>query len=189
MATGDLTTLAVVKGYLPGLDPTDTQYDVLLARLITAVSLQFANDINRDLAAATGIVEVFDGDGRQRITPRNYPITSVTSLVINGSTIPVRPSTVETGYFLDGQTSVCLSGYLFTKGAQNVVLTYSAGYATIPLDVEQAMVKMICLQFRDKDRIGQGSRSMQGESVSYSDAPVLAAYRNAVDNYKAPLVS
>lgn len=185
MAAGDLTTLAVVKGYLPGLDVLDTTYDDLLTRLITAVSAQFANEVGRDLASVEA-TEVYNGHGRQRLTPWRWPITAVSTLTVDGESIAARASVTESGYVVDDGTSVCLVGYWFTRGVQNVSLKYTAGFTTIPEDIQQAVVKMVALQFRDKDRVGQGSRSGLGESVSYSDAPVLAYWRSVVDSYSTP---
>lgn len=185
MAAGDLTTLAVVKGYLPGLDPVDTQFDDLLARLISAVSAQFTGEVGRDLSSASA-TEVYDGHGGKRLTPNRWPITAVSSLTVDGEAIAARASVTGTGYVIDNGTSIVLAGYRFTEGTQNVSLTYTAGYTTMPSDVEQAVVKMVALQFKDKDRIGQGSRSVSGESVSYADAPVLAYWRSVVDAYTAP---
>lgn len=187
MAAGDLTTLATVKGYLPGIDALDTQFDTLLERLITAVSAKFTAEVGRSLASAAA-TETYNGHGGQRLTTKRFPIISVASLSIDGLAITPRASVGESGYVVDDATSIALEGYFFSQGLQNVVVTYTAGYATIPLDVEQVIVKMVCLQFRDKDRIGQGSRSMQGESVSYADGPVLAAWREVVDLYRAQLL-
>lgn len=186
MAAGDLTTLATVKGYLPGIDALDTQFDDLLTRLITAVSVQFTREVGRSLATASA-TEVYNGHGGQRLTPARWPITAVAALTVDGVAVTARATVTGDGYVIDGQTSVLLVGSYFTEGAQNVSLTYTAGHATIPLDVEQAVIKMVSLQFRDRDRIGQGSRSMAGESVSYADAPVLAYWRNVVDSYREPI--
>jgi hypothetical protein len=187
MAAGDLTTLTVVKGYLPGLEPTDNSFDTLLTRLITSVSTQFTTEVGRSLASETA-AETYNGHGGQRLTPARWPVTAVTSLVVDGETIAARAALGESGYIIDGQTSVVLDGYYYARGTQNVVLTYTAGFVTIPADVEQAVVKMVCLQFRDKDRIGKSSGSAQGESVSYADGPVLAAWRNTVESYRAQLL-
>ena len=185
MAAGDLTTLAVVKGYLPGIDALDTQFDALLERLITAVSAQFTNEVGRDLSSSSA-TETYNGHGGRRLTPKRWPITAVASLVVDGEAIAARPDVASDGYVIDDETSIVLCGSWFATGTQNVVLTYTAGYTSIPTDVEQAVVKMVALQFRDRDRVGQSSRSMQGESVSYGDAPVLAYWRSVVDSYSAP---
>lgn len=184
----DLTTLAVVKDYLPGLDPVDTTYDVLLARLLSAVSDQFTGEVGRDLASSAG-TEVYSGHGGTRLTPARFPITAVAALSVDGTAIPARATLTDSGYVIDNGTSIVLDGYRFTTGINNVSITYTAGYVTMPADVVQAVVKMVSLQFRDKDRIGQGSRSMQGESVSYADAPVLAYWRSVVDAYAAPYIA
>lgn len=187
MAAGDLTTLATVRAYLPGIDALDTQFDDLLTRLITAVSTQFATEVGRVLASATA-TEVYSGHGGQRLTTKRWPITAVTSVYVDGELVPERPAVGESGWVIDEETSICLDGSFWSRGLQNVEVEYTAGYVTIPGDVEQAVVKMVCLQFTDRNRIGQASRSMTGESVSYADAPVIALWRNTVDAYRAPNV-
>ena len=187
MAAGDLTTLATVRGYLPTIDPTDIQFDDLLTRLITAVSTQFTTDSGRVLASATA-TETYSGLGGQRLTPKRWPITAVTSVYIDGELVPERPAVGEAGWVIDEETSLCFDGYWLTQGLQNVELTYTAGYTVIPADVEQACIKMVCLQFSDRNRIGQNSRAIAGDSVNYADAPVLAYWRSVVDAYRTPRI-
>ena len=99
MAAGDLTTLAVVKGYLPGIDALDTQFDDLLGRLITAVSAQFTNDVGRDLSSFEA-TEVYNGHGGQRLTPLRWPITAVSAMTIDGATIAARASSLIGVFFI-----------------------------------------------------------------------------------------
>ena len=89
---------------------------------------------------------------------------------------------------IDEETSLCFDGYWLTEGLQNVGLTYTAGYTVIPADVEQAVIKMVCLQFSDRNRIGQNSRAIAGETVNYADAPVLSYWRSVVDAYRTPRI-
>lgn len=191
MAAGDLTTLANVKAYSPGLETTrqgtDDTFDALLARLITAVSDQFRAEAGTDPVLAT-YTETRNGHGRNAMTLNHGPVVAVTSVKVDGTTIPARPSVSGDGWVLDGDR-VLLVGSVFTDGTGNVEFTYSAGYATIPGDLEQAVIKMVCLQFQDRKRIGVASSSIAGESTSFnSDGSVLAYWRSVVESYRVQAI-
>lgn len=190
MAAGDLTTLATLKAYSPGLDPqqagADTTFDALLERLITAVSDQFKAEAGMNPAQTT-YTETRDGHGGSAMTTRNAHVISVTSVTVDGQAVPARPSVSGDGWTLDGDR-VSLSGSRFTEGVANVVLVYVAGYATVPLDIEQAVIKMVALQFADRKRIGVASSSQAGTSTSFGDGPVLAYWRSVVDSYRVQAI-
>lgn len=191
MAAGDLTTLANLKAYAPGLDPAaaggDTTFDELLGRLITAVSDQFRAEAGTN-PKQTSYVETRNGHGQAGMTLLNFPVISVSSVKVDGATIPARVAVTDSGWVLGPGGRLELVGYRFTEGVANVEVTYSAGYATIPGDIEQAVVKMVALQFADRKRIGVASSSQAGISTSFGDGPVLAYWRAVVDSYRVQAI-
>ncbi len=143
MAFGDLTTLGEVKAWLQtgqaAFPPTD---DALLRRLITAASQFIQKWLNRTIAAADWY-EVRDGTGGQRLIFGNFPVTAVLSLSIDGIAIPPVANTGGSGAgYVFSPTELALWGYVFTRRPQNVVITYTAGYAVIPPDVASALVSV-----------------------------------------------
>jgi hypothetical protein len=70
----------------------------------------------------------------------NYPIISVERRSPSTASHPARTSPTGTGYVFDEDT-IYLSGYSFTRGVQNVQLGTSAGFATLPADLDQACAK------------------------------------------------
>lgn len=191
MAAGDLTTLATLKAYAPGLDPAtagaDTTFDDLLTRLITAVSDQFRSEAGTNPKQTT-YTETRNGHGQAGMTLLNFPVISVTSVTVDGTVIPARATVNDSGWVLSAGGRIDLVGYKFTEGTSNVVFVYSAGYTDVPLDIEQAVIKMVLLQFHDRKRIGVASTSQAGTSTSFGDAPVLAYWRSVVDSYRAQAV-
>lgn len=183
MTAGDLTTLASVRTHL-GMDVGFTADDTLLGTLITACSAWMRHQLDRDIAAATYTAETSSGNDGTTLIPRHYPITSVTSLAVDGDAIPARPSVTEDGYVISGQLAIKLVGYTFADGIDNVVITYTAGFSTIPEDIAQACNELVAWRYKERNRIGQVSTSVGGESVTFSTfaAPqsvnlVLAAHR------------
>lgn len=182
MAAGDLTSLDMVKAWLGLTDPAQTEDDALLARLISASSQYVKGWCNRDFAVQP-YIEVRDGTGGNRMALAQAPISSVASLFINGRSIPAGDATSTPGYYLTAHM-LALNGYCFGRGSGNVVITYTAGMAVIPDDLEQACIELVGLRFRDKDRIGVVSKGMAGETTAFSQKDVPDPVRVVLDSYK-----
>jgi hypothetical protein len=166
MAFGDLTTLADVKAWLQtGQTSFPDTDDALLTRLITAAG-QFIQTWLRRQIASSDWQEVRDGSGGQRLAFANFPVTAVLSLSIDGIAIAAAPTDggFDAGY-VSSATELALRGYVFTRRAQNVIFTYTAGYAATPPDVAQACIELVCQRYRERSRIGETSRAVGGGEV------------------------
>ncbi len=135
------------------------------------------------------------------MTLRNYPILSVTSLSINGLAVqprpPLAPSTTNGGYVFD-DTRIMLDGVYgdpfraycgFVKGFQNIAIVYSAGFATTPADLEQACIDMIGDWFKYRDRIGQVSMGIEGQTISFVNVSIPARTQGVLNQYKRVFAS
>jgi len=177
----DLTTLENVKNYM---QISDTSSDVVLSRLISAFSAWFTNQVNRGSILQDTYTEQRNGQGGDSLTTIYFPIQSITSLTVDGNIIPAQ-SGVGWGYSFDN-FSVWLTGYRFCKGRGNVQIVYEAGYPTVPLDIEQAVIDQVVFTLRRAPNLGSVSQSMNGiTTVSFNQkdlapgvAPVIAHYRN-----------
>lgn len=139
MATGDLTSLAAAKEWLGIHDDTR---DPLLARLVTVASRAIGNALNRPSLAPGDYSLVLDGTGTGSVVPKVYPITAVTSVVLDGVAIPAAAHAADAGFlragFLWDDTSVFLTGgAVFSRSRGNLRITLTAGQP-IPAEVEQA---------------------------------------------------
>lgn len=182
MAAGDLTTLANVKAYLSPPLTTSTD-DALLSRLITAASQFIQSWLNRAIATAS-YTDTRNGTGGMRLFLRNRPVTAIASVTIDGVAIPASsPPPLGAGYLFD-DSSVYLIGRAFTKGLQNVVVQYSAGYATTPPEIEQACIGLVALRYKERDRIGQVSKNLAGETVSFQQKDMPADIATLLDQYR-----
>lgn len=187
MAFGDLTTLDDVKAWLQtGQDAFPSTDDVLLARLITAASRFIESWLGRPIAASDW-QEVRDGSGGQRLGFAHVPVTDVLSLAIDSIAIP--PAAGDGGYgpgYVFTETELALRGYVFTRRAQNVVVTYTAGYAVTPPDIAQAAIELVALRYRERSRIGEVSRALGGgETVTYSQQDMSDDVKLLLSQYRA----
>lgn len=161
-----LTTLAKVKQYL-GIATDDTSDDDLLTRLINAASMAIEVYCSRTFLSAA-YTETRDGTGTRKMTMRNFPVTAVASVFVDGQAVPARLSPLSNGYTFD-DLKVALTGYVFTSGMGNVTVTYTAGFASVPYDIEQACIEAVSLRYKAKDRLGVNSKSLAGESISFTN--------------------
>ena len=186
MAFGDLTTLADVKAWLQtGQNSFPSTDDSLLSRLVTAASQFIQTWLGRQIAPSDW-QEVRDGSGGRRLAFANVPVTAMLSLSIDGLAIPPAPPDggFEPGYVFTA-TELALRGYVFTRRAQNVIVTYTAGYVATPPDVAQACIELVCQRYRERSRIGEAGRALGGgETVTFSQRDMsddvkllLAQYR------------
>jgi hypothetical protein len=179
----DLTTLDAVKGWLSlGGPPGSGQAamtnvdDELLTRLITAASVTIQSWLNRSLHSQDWI-EVRDGLGSTRFSFAAWPVTNVSQVLIAGTTVPPVPQVTpgqlwqplpyQTGYSFT-PTQLFVQGHPVPRLPQCVTLVYTAGYSTIPQDIEQACVELVAWKYRERQRIGQSASSTGGSlTVSY----------------------
>ncbi len=187
MAFGDLTTLADVKAWLQtGQDAFPDTDDALLARLITAASQFIQNWLGRQIAPGDW-QEVRDGGGGQRLAFANFPVSAVLSLSIDGTAIPPAPS--DGGYgagYVFTPTGLALRGYLFTRRAQNVIVSYTAGYPVPPPDIAQATIELVATRYLERTHIGEVSRALGGaETVSYSQQDMSDDVKLLLSQYRA----
>ncbi|MBZ5508963.1 MAG: hypothetical protein LAO78_26180 [Acidobacteriia bacterium] len=172
-APDDLCTVAEIKAWLPNQGNND---DVTLQSLISNASLQVLQYIDRPhiLASVLGpLTEIYDGNDSDRILPRQFPVIAVTAVSVDNVPIQQASSPVAAGFLWDARR-ILLRGFRFSRGVQNVQLSYTAGYSSVPLDLKQAAIEAFALTYRQRVRIGEKSNSMSGQitiAFDMSDVP------------------
>ena len=175
----DLTTTANVKTWL-GL--TAIADDALISRLVTSASDFIQAWLNRTFASAS-YTDTWDGKNTARQSFSAYPVSAVSSVTIDGVSIPASTWPGVPGYVFS-KTSLALIGYSFTPGMQNCSATYTAGYASIPTEIEQACIELVGLRYRNKDRIGLNSKGANGESVAFAQIDLSGSVTDTLQQYK-----
>lgn len=176
----DLCALADVKTFL-GITTTTT--DAVLQSLITKVSAAIESYCNRTFASAD-YTETRNGGGGNRLFLANGPVTNVASVTVDGYVVSRAASPILPGFVGDESTVYIRPGAhpcTFTKGVQNVTVTYTAGYATIPPDVAQACIEMVASHYAKRERIDKVSETLgTQQTISYSQADMPAAVKSAL---------
>lgn len=179
----DLTTLDNVKAYMQIAD-TDTSSDEVLERLITSFSAWFINQVNRDSLLTDDYVERRNGQGGDSMTMRRYPVQSVASVTIDGH--PIAASADGSHGFVFDEFSVFLIGDTFRRGRQNVAVSYTAGYDTVPADIEQAVIDQVVFTHRRAPNLGSTAQTQGGIlTASFSQKDLAPGVAAVIANYKS----
>jgi len=161
----DLTTLEVVKNEL-GIPDSDTSQDVWIGRAITRGSAAFSNYCNRVFPPETVQDQIWlQSDAYPYQVPgvvaplrlTRWPVISVTSVSVNQGNGYTQTLTAGTDYYLDAKNGELIRLNVWTTFPTNwdgapTAVTYQAGYATIPSDLEQAILLWIAGAYQGRKR-------------------------------------
>ena len=79
---------------------------------------------------------------------------------------------------------VLLFGHWFNRGLVNVSVSYTAGYAAPPADVAEAVMELVGLRYRGRDRLGKVTESIGGmATTSYTQRDVSPFVASVVARY------
>src|SRR5579872_5031001 len=139
----DLTWLAQVKSFAEVKSSADDQ---IISDQITSFSRWVLTYCGKDtLNSVQSFTEVYNGNGQRKMFLRNSPIQSLVSVTVGPLTLPLSTGFNVSGVAIDqsmksivlicGSSGVFSSnvyppigGLGFTKGLQNVQVSYTAGY-------------------------------------------------------------
>lgn len=177
MAAVDLVALPDVKSMF---DIASAKDDDLLKKIITSASAFCNSYTQRNLKEATYTRSRYSGTGSKILVPRESPITALTEIIIDDETV----ASSKYGYSPD---FFYMRDDLFTKGIQNVQVSYKAGYAdaVIPEDLKLAVIEIIGIKYRQKNRLEKSSENLMGAgSVVYLTDDLPAHTKLVLDLYK-----
>jgi len=134
-----VATLTDVKTHLNIVTTaSDTELTSFLSFAVDAAQ-RWTGRILGDAASAT---EVYDG-GSAAIPLDRVPVTTVTSVSENGSTLASTAWTVDYSTGVLTRLGGSYSSQPWTPGVRNVSITYAAGYATSPPAATLAVLELV----------------------------------------------
>lgn len=172
----DLAKLPDVRAWL-GFNDSNTGNDADLQRLITACSTTMQRLIGRTITSAR-YNHYQDGTGSDFMVLRNTPIVRVSAVLVDDRLVDM------TKMVFDDTTIYLRGGQRFARGRSNVQLQYVAGYDIVPVDLAQVCIETVGLRWRERDRIGQTSKSLAGETTSFSLADFSPTSQTVINSYQ-----
>lgn len=164
----DLCALADVKSYL-GIGTGSTSDDAILARQITGVSQYWLTRTCRSsLNSVQSFSERYNGNGKDTLPLRQWPIVSVSSLTVDALSVPASPDYIQPGWVIDAHKTALViigagvygNGFYavnFNPGRLNVSVGYTAGYSATPWDVQDAAIKQVGIWYRRRKTLDEDS--------------------------------
>jgi hypothetical protein len=192
-----LVTLVKYKSYL-GI--TDSTKDTDLTDLQSAVEKRVKEYLHRDIES-TNYAEIYDGSGDNYMVLFQQPVTAVTKIeVYEGldSTNTEVWTTLALGTDYQRKiipveaNAVILDGYTFNEDLRNYRITYTAGYATIPEDIQLACKELLKICYANSPMSGENrlgflsiSENAGGGSQSLSvDPDIETKILEKISRYK-----
>ena len=195
-----LCALADVQNYT---GETSANLTALITTLIGNASAMIESICSRTFEQ-TAYTETRNGNGAPILFMRQGPISAVSSVQIDGVAIPAAPDTTSYGYVFDdrrlylrgnpgisARTTGVPGGYPvgFSRGVQNIVVGYTAGYATIPDDLNQACVELVADMLAKRKRIDLKTQALgQNDTVSYNLVDVPPRVKTLIRPYRLPMI-
>jgi hypothetical protein len=182
----NITTVAGLKTYMGVSSSTD---DGILATVVPAVNAFAIGRIGYDPSSQAYPSEMHDGTGGTIMVPNNTPISAVASVIISQQSfvnlgiylplqavnIPLSNGTTP-GFLFDDIRVVLVGGYYFFRGRNNVILSYTAGFASVPADIVEACNECGQLLYNRIKNQNQKSNTTSGQGVVFyaKDLPEFA---------------
>ena len=192
-----MITLAELKQYLK---INDTTQDSFLQTCVDTAINAVIQYCNRDFRLAS-YTQYFQGNGKNRLFLKNYPINSVSEIKKLDTTtynyidiITNAGDTIGNSTQLHGDGSlVLLKDYTFESGSEkveNIKILYNGGYAAAPDDIK-TVCKEIATEYYNNapaglGRLGKGSENIGGQSSkgsTYDPESVIKRHENVLNKY------
>ena len=177
-----MNTFASVEDVKSYIGLTTDADDVLLSSIIASVETFIESWSNRTFTV-TPQIDIFSGGGGQEHVFSYWPVVSVSNVSIDGQSIPVAATINDSGYMCY-EDRLLLFGYNFGWGKRSCVVQYSAGWAVIPPDIQQACIEMTAISYKERDRIGLNSKSLAGETTAYNTKALTDHVKSILNQYK-----
>lgn len=189
----DLCAVSDVLSFIGQSSSTAAQSE--LQQCVSAASLYILRACAVDNFNAASYTQTFNGNNSFRLFLRNYPVTGVTSLVVNGTSIAQSSAWNAAGYIFDDTSLQLRPGTItfpnvqsgiFPWGIGNVVVSYTAGYESLPYDLVQAAVEIAANtyvkgQFPMKASLSSGVAGASGTTRFGLEVPLTA--QQTIRNY------
>lgn len=162
--------------------------NTLIENIINWKSQEFNSYCGIDQLKSRQYTERVDGNGTGKLFPKRTPIISVSSIYDDIEWAFTSDSLVDSGDYVihpNKQYIQMKYSYYFTLGVQNVKITYTAGYETIPNDIKLACIREILREFNRRQDFDVTAKTLNDGSISYVEKGLLTSTKDVLDKYRS----
>ena len=182
-----LVRLDEAKDFIGKVTDEDT---AIIEMLIESVGRKFNAYCDRALITATYNNEAYDGNGKEHMWLRNYPVTGNITVIEDDTTLTEGQDKDYICYNNEGKLTR-LSGVWY-MGPKEILVTYTAGYnatgnsITLPHDIRYAALQQIAYEFGRYQRkdLGLDSITYPDGSITRTQTGLLKEVKEILDSHK-----
>jgi hypothetical protein len=179
-----LATRLEVKNFL-NIAASDNTIDNLIHDLINRVSSIFEKYCNKTFLQAD-YTEYYDGEGSAMLFLDKYPVQSVDSIYDDVSWQWGSDTKLDSAYYRIADEKIIVYNYgTFSKGTQNIKITYNAGFTSVPYDLKQACVEEVGRIFNRRKQRDITNESIGDGNKTYITDNFLPLTKTVLDKYKS----
>jgi hypothetical protein len=181
------TTLEGIRAQLR-IEAGDVGDDSLLTQMGKDATAEMIAYLGYD-PNSTAYTERYHGKDKDRFTLRFTPVISITTLKVNENAVSAALDSNSSGYMFDPDTgTVYAIGGIFPRGVRNILVVYTAGYATIPADIVRACSEQVAYAYLSRERTGLRSMNIAQQTQVYETGHLLERVQGVLDRYKRIVV-
>jgi hypothetical protein len=177
MAAGDLTDVNHLMRWLGVNAKTPLMDD-----LISAASAFFCTQADRNILSDE-YTETYEWRGEGGIALLQSPVTAVQTVTMGRQVITAQTDPCGPGYTFDPDGVLYLNTGAFPGTTHRVTVSYVAGYASVPADVQRAVTEIAGYWMKAQDRIGVSGKAIGTESIQFSTMDIPNAADSTLRRY------
>jgi len=179
-----LTSLDSVKNFY-GMTGTKQTDDDLLEDLIDRITELIQSYCNVTNFKSTKYTEYLDGMGSKYLFVNNIPIVSITSIHDDADWGWNSDDLLDSDDYRSVDNKyIVLKDDFFTLADQNIKIVYTAGYTTIPGDLEQVCIEEVIMKYKHRRDIDVQSKTLDDGTVQYVSKNLMQSSRITLNKYR-----
>jgi hypothetical protein len=168
---------------------TNSQHDELLKFLINQATDYIESYTGRRFVDTTYTEEKYDGNATQDLVLKQFPVTATETFKLeknNNFDNTDNWEEVDTdNYWVDNSEGCVHKISLFNLGKQNYRVTYSAGYDTVPFDLQFLACSLVGEIFNKRRAMGIKSEKLGDHSITFAgELAANESLQNIIGNYR-----
>lgn len=185
LATDALCSVEDVKNHLELT--TINEHDDLVSDLINIYTQKFESYCGVKSFKTTQYTEYYDGNGDSFLYPKNTPITTISLLADDENYVWGTDSTFSSTEYriVDEGKGIYLIDDIFGKFINNIKITYTGGYTTIPDDLRHSCIREVGRAFKHRkdwevisETLAEKQSTYIEPSLGEDTIQVLSYYKN-----------
>lgn len=129
--------------------------------------------------------EYYDGEYPQRLYVNIHPIISISSIYSDADWVWGSDTLIDPAYYRihNSRSYIIFKDVYLLPYTQNIKITYTAGYSTIPLLLKNVAKEEVTRVFKGRSHLGSQTETTEGTTITYRDWDILPKNNKILDMF------